>query len=292
MLNSQKFAVLGLIVGCIIFGLGSIIVALISVKAYALAFWRLALASIIFFALYKFLSRRFATNKKAIFFAILSGIFLAFDLAFWHEGIYAVGPGISTLLNSLQIFWLSLIGFFYFGEKQSKLQIFSLFLAIFGVFLIAVREFNANENALLGFIYAIASGLALALSMLCIKKVNEIEKIDIFVLMFLISISGAASLIVPTLLFNPTNFLPQNLGEIGLIFIYAAFMQCFAWGLIAFCVPLLSLHLTGLLLLSEPVATLFIDKFLLGKDITQIQWLGAVLTMLAIYLGSLKSKKG
>ena len=42
------------------------------------------------------------------------------------------------------------------------------------------------------------------------------------------------------------------------------------------------------LLLSEPVAALVLDYFWLNKTITLIQWLGAILTMFAIYLGSVK----
>lgn len=64
-------------------------------------------------------------------------------------------------------------------------------------------------------------------------------------------------------------------------------MQCFAWAMVAYAIPLLSLSLTGLLLLSEPVA-LFIDYFGLGKTIEGVQWAGVVLTLSAIYLGSLK----
>ena len=47
---------------------------------------------------------------------MLSGVFLAFDLSLWHESIHAVAPGISTLLNSLQIFFLSAIGFFFLAN--------------------------------------------------------------------------------------------------------------------------------------------------------------------------------
>ena len=46
--------------------------------------------------------------------------------------------------------------------------------------------------------------------------------------------------------------------------------------------------LSGLLLLSEPVAALLIDYFLLDKPINGWQWVGAALTLAAIYLGSLK----
>ena len=64
----------------------------------------------------------------------------------------------------------------------------------------------------------------------------------------------------------------------------------FRLGLIAYAIPLLSLSLTGLLLLSEPVAALLIDYFWLDKPINAVQWGGAALTLLAIYLGSLKTK--
>lgn len=68
-------------------------------------------------------------------------------------------------------------------------------------------------------------------------------------------------------------------------------MQCLAWGMIAYAIPLLSLSVTGLLLLSEPVAALVIDYLLLNKAINGLQWCGALLTMLAIYLGSLRPTK-
>ena len=58
--------------------------------------------------------------------------------------------------------------------------------------------------------------------------------------------------------------------------------------MIAYTIPYLSLGLTGLLLLSEPVVALVIDYFGLDKPINHWQWAGAVLTLVAIYLGSQK----
>ena len=88
---------------------------------------------------------------------------------------------------------------------------------------------------------------------------------------------------------------PTTFRDWGLVFIYGAVMQCVAWGMIAYTIPYLSLGLTGLLLLSEPVVALVIDYFGLDKPINHWQWAGAVLTLVAIYLGSqkklLKTKK-
>ncbi len=120
---SSRSASIGLTIGCIIFGLGSLIVAHVDIGGWAMAFWRLAISGVIFAVLAKLTGQRMPRSRRAIFYGLLSGVFLGLDLALWHESIYAVGPGISTLLNSLQIFFLAAIGFLYFSERQSILQL-------------------------------------------------------------------------------------------------------------------------------------------------------------------------
>lgn len=288
-MQSNRFAASMLVIGCVLFGLGSLIVKFVPVGAYAIAFWRLLIASGIFGLLMKLYRKPLPKQPKALFWTIASGIFLAFDLAFWHKSIYAVGPGISTLLNSLQIFFLAFIGWLFFQEQQSKLQLASLLIAIVGVMLIASPELQHNIEAGYGIFIGLLSGACLAASMASIRQVHRIEPISIFPLMWLISISGTITLILPSLIFNADSLYPTTLTDISLILIYGVVMQCIAWGMIAYTIPLLSLGLTGLLLLSEPVAALVIDAFLLHKPINAWQWIGAFLTLVAIYLGSLKN---
>ncbi|WP_315028562.1 DMT family transporter [Aggregatibacter segnis] len=289
-MRSNRFAATMLVIGCILFGLGSLIVKFVPVGAYAIAFWRLLIASGIFWVLMKLYRKPLPKQPKALFWAIASGVFLAFDLAFWHESIYAVGPGISTLLNSLQIFFLAFIGWLFFKEHQSKLQLVSLLIATVGVILIASPELQNNIEASYGILIGLLSGACLAASMASIRQAHSIEPISIFPLMWLISISGASALILPARIFNADSLYPTTLTDIGLILTYGVVMQCIAWGMIAYTIPLLSLGLTGLLLLSEPVAALVIDAFLLHKPINAWQWIGAFITLFAIYLGSLKNK--
>ena len=289
-MQSNRFAASMLVIGCVLFGLGSLIVKFVPVGAYAIAFWRLLIASGIFWLLMKLYRKPLPKQPKTLFWAIASGVFLAFDLAFWHESIYAVGPGISTLLNSLQIFFLAFIGWLFFQEQQSKLQLASLLIATVGVILIASPELQNNIEAGYGIFIGLLSGACLAASMASIRQAHSIEPISIFPLMWLISISGASALILPALIFNADALYPTTLTDISLILIYGIVMQCIAWGMIAYTIPLLSLGLTGLLLLSEPVAALVIDAFLLHKPINAWQWLGAFITLFAIYVGSEKNK--
>lgn len=287
---SSRSATIGLTIGCVIFGLGSLIVAHVDMGGWAMSFWRLAISGVVFAVLAKLTGQRMPRARRAIVYGLLSGAFLGIDLALWHESIYAVGPGISTLLNSLQIFFLAAIGFLYFSERQSILQLFSLCLAMLGVALIGSPEFAQNSQATWGFVAGILSGAMLAASMTFIRKTHEVEETPIFVLMQLISIGGVLAMLVPMFILDKGHILPSTWSEWGWVLIYGAVMQCLAWGLIAYSIPKLSLALTGLLLLTEPIAALLIDYTWLDKPINSLQWAGALLTMFAIYLGSLKPK--
>ena len=288
--NSTRNATIGLAIGSIIFGMGSLIVAHVDIGGWAMSFWRLAISGVVFAILAKVAGQRLPKSRRAIVYGLLSGAFLGFDLALWHESIYAVGPGISTLLNSLQIFFLAAIGFTFFNERQSIMQLVSLCLAMLGVAMIGSPEFAQNSAATWGFVTGIVSGAMLAASMTFIRKTHDTEPTPIFVLMQLVSIGGVIAMIVPMLILDKGHILPSTWEQVGLILVYGTVMQCLAWGLIAYSIPKLSLALTGLLLLTEPVAALVIDYTWLDKPINTLQWSGAILTMLGIYLGSLKPK--
>ena len=288
--NPSPSAAIGLAIGCIIFGLGSLIVAHVAIGSWAMSFWRLAVSGIIFTILAKMMGQRLPHSRRAIIYGLLSGVFLGLDLALWHESIHTIGPGISTLLNSLQIFFLAAIGFLYFNERQSILQLLSLCLALLGVAMIGSPEFAQNTDATWGFIAGIVSGAMLAASMTFIRKTHDTEPTPIFILMQLISIGGVLAMIVPMLIFDQGAILPTTWSQVAWIVVYGAIMQCLAWGLIAYSIPKLSLTMVGLLLLTEPIAALIIDYSWLDKPINTLQWAGAILTMFAIFLGSLKPK--
>lgn len=289
--DADLFATLGLLLGCVLFGLGSLIVAHVPLGAFAMAFWRLLVSTFVFLVLAYVFRQRFPVTRPALMCALLSGAALGLDLALWHESIYAVGPGISTLLNSLQIFFLALIGYVFYQEKQSLVQLLSLCLAVVGVALIASPEFAHNLQAGWGFVSGIVSGAFLAISMTFVRQTNRCENVAIFPMMSLVGIGGMLVCLPLMLMFDADKMLPTTWAQVGWVLIYGMVMQCVAWGLIAYSIPRLSLALTGLLLLSEPVAALLIDYFWLNKPINALQWGGAVLTMLAIYLGSVGAKK-
>ena len=91
-LTPQKWAASGLTFGCVVFGLGSLIVKFVSIGSYAIALWRVFIGGIVFLILSRYFGQKLPESNKAKRFCMLSGVFLGFDLAFWHESINAVCP--------------------------------------------------------------------------------------------------------------------------------------------------------------------------------------------------------
>lgn len=62
--RSGNYAAPLLVVGCVVFGLGSLIVKFVDVGSYAIAFWRLLIAAPIFFLLGAFFQTKNAHEKE------------------------------------------------------------------------------------------------------------------------------------------------------------------------------------------------------------------------------------
>lgn len=72
---SSRFAPVLLVIGCIIFGLGSLIVAHVELGGWAMSFWRLAISGIVFAVLAKVMGQRLPRSRRAIVYSLLSGVF-------------------------------------------------------------------------------------------------------------------------------------------------------------------------------------------------------------------------
>ena len=65
---SSRSAATGLVIGCVIFGLGSLIVAHVDIGGWAMSFWRLAISGVVFAILAKMTGQRLPRSKRAVFY--------------------------------------------------------------------------------------------------------------------------------------------------------------------------------------------------------------------------------
>ncbi|PIE45456.1 MAG: EamA family transporter [Gammaproteobacteria bacterium] len=269
----------------ILFGLGAVFVVLIDLDASIIAFYRLSLGAVIFGFLLFLRRERLLISLPALLFASLSGVFLGLDLSLWNASILLVGPGIATILNSLQIFFMAAFGIVIYGNLPDKRLWLGLVITFVGVILLCNKEMAAGEQGSLGVVTGILSGLAYAISMLSIREAAKYQQHSLINTMFYASIAGALATGLYGII-SDNSFITNELSSWLMIIIYGIFVHVLAWFLMAKSIPHVSLAIAGLLMALEPVVVFIVDLWGLDKVVSNWQVVGAVLTIVSVYLGT------
>lgn len=288
-MNWIKQPIVQLSTSSILFGLGAIFVVFIDLDATVIAFYRLLIAALLF-GVYLLVKReQLRIAPKALLFASLAGVFLGIDLAMWNTSIGIVGPGIATILNSLQVFFMAMFGIAFYREKPTAKLWLSLFISFIGVVLLCSHEIRATDGGWRGVIIGVVSGAAFAASMLCLKKTSQYQQRSAANTVFYTSLAGALATGVYAAL-DGASFTIPTLQSWVMILIYGGIVHVFSWFLMVNSISHIAVAVVGLIMCLEPVVVFFIDVGFLGKNMFIWQYMGAAMTIAAIYLGSQLSK--
>lgn len=288
MLNNNR-AIVELTIGGLMLSLSALAVAFADIGAGGAGFYRMLFASILFFLLLKIRkSPIWLKSIKAHLYTALAGVFLAVDLVLWHQSIYIVGPGIGSILTNCQVFFMTILGIYLLNEKVSIYFLTSIALAFVGLYLLLMPEMT-SDIGVKGVAYGILSGLVYAICVYFLKLTSQLPDTggDKIAQMLNLSLWAALVLLVYALATRESLEIVNGQTLLMLI-IYGVLVQFVGWLLVNRAIGALSLGLAGLILLLEPVITYAIDIAFLGKASSTMQVGGALLTIVAVYVGSLK----
>lgn len=287
-MNSKR-AIIELTIGGLMLSLSALAVAFANIGAGGAGFYRMLFASVLFYLLLKV--RRIPVwlkSARAQLYTALAGLFLAIDLALWHESIYIVGPGIGSILTNCQVFFMTVLGLSLLKEKPSVYFLISISIAFVGLYLLLLPEMGSAVGVK-GVVYGVLSGLAYAVCVYFLKINSQLPDGggDKIAQMLNLSLWAALVLLVYAVVNGESLAIVDGQTWVMLI-IYGILVQFVGWLLVNRSIGSISLGLAGLILLLEPVITYFIDVGFLGKASTTLQMCGAVLTIVAVYVGSIK----
>jgi drug/metabolite transporter (DMT)-like permease len=286
---NNKRAIVELTVGGLMLSLSALAVAFANIGAGGAGFYRMLFASVLFFLLLKV--RRIPVllkSYRAQLYTGLAGVFLAIDLVLWHQSIYVVGPGIGSILTNCQVFFMTVLGMYLLKERPSVYFLISITLAFVGLYLLLVPEMTSAVG-IKGVVYGILSGLAYAICVYFLKVNTQLPDGggDKVAQMLNLSIWAALVLLAYAVVNGESLAIADGQTWVMLI-IYGVLVQFVGWMLVNRSIGSISLGLAGLILLLEPVITYFIDVTFLGKASSALQMCGALLTIFAVYIGSIK----
>lgn len=283
MRQMRTSALFSLFAGATCIALSPIWVRVSEVGPTASAFWRVALAVPLLWALFAFKSKGRKTLDKGQFGLLLAaGFAFAGDLAFWHWSIQYTSVANSTLLANLASIFVTLAAWVLWKQRPSSLFLAGLAAALLGVGLLVRASLGFSPNAILGDGLGVVTAMFYAWYLLSVKGLRDQGASTLQLMAVTTTIT--AIILLPIALISGEALLPAGaagwLKLLGLAWISHAAGQ----GLIANALAHLPAGFSSVGLLFQPVMASLFAWILLGEPLVALQIAGGAVVLAGIYL--------
>ena len=283
-------ATLLVVIGAVIISFSPVFVRIADVGPTAAGFYRTffgGIALLVYVALRREpLWRGFAP----LGFAALCGVVFAADLRLWHRAIEYVGPGLATILGNFQAFLLAAFGILVHRERPGWRYLVSIPLAVLGLFLLVGTDWpGLSHEARVGVGLGLLTAIAYATYVIVYQR-SQRARVHLGPAASLTTISLVTALVMGvggTIEGDP--FVIPNAHSWVAMVSYGVLCQALGWILISHGLPSIPTSRAGLVLLLQPTLSFIWDILFFGRPTGRIEWIGAVLALGAIYLGSTRS---
>ena len=220
--------------------------------------------------------------SRAVWLAIIAGVFFAGDLLAWHHAVDQVGAGLATVLGNLQVIVVALVAWLVFSERPPRSVLLALPIVLAGVVLISgvLGGDPYGQNPALGVLLGIVTAISYAGYLLVIRRGSS----DLRRPAGPVAISTAATAIVAAIVgltlggLDPVPTWPSH----GWLIAVGITSQSIGYLIISLSLPRLPAALTSVILLSQPVATVILARILLQETPSAEQLLGVTLVIAGI----------
>ena len=290
-MNNSIKGSLSILSGAFLISFSPVFVNLVSIEPTVSGFYRMLFGSIALFIIYLIKNNENPLRKNISKFIVLGAILFSLDLWFWHRSVIYVGPGLSTLLANFQILILPFLALIFFNQKTQRIQIFSIFLGLLGLFLITGQSWDiAGNNYKLGVLFGLLTAISYAGYIISIKRIDHNAAVNsdpIFNLLFISLISAGLLFLFSIIEQVPLEI--KSSSELIWMICYGLFSHVIGWFFILNGLQKISAVTAGIILLTQPILSYVWDFIIFKKVILPIEYFGIVSVLLAMII-SIKSE--
>jgi len=285
-MNNSIKGSLSILSGAFLISFSPVFVNLVSIEPTVSGFYRMLFGSIALFIIYLIKNNENPLRKNISKFIVLGAIFFSLDLWFWHRSIIYVGPGLSTLLVNFQILILPFLALIFFNQKTQRIQIFSIFLGLLGLFLITGQSWDiADNNYKLGILFGLLTAISYAGYIISMKRIDHNAAVNsdpIFNLLFISLISAGLLFLFSIIEQVPLEI--KSSSELIWMICYGLFSHVLGWFFILNGLQKISAVTAGIILLTQPILSYVWDFIIFKKVILPIEYFGIVSVLLAMII--------
>lgn len=281
-----------LILGAVMISFSAVFVKLVHVPPTESGFYRMFFGGLILLGVMLWRRERPRLTAMAWGMLLLAALFFALDLFFWHRSILYVGPGVATLLANFQVFVLAAVGVLFFKERLTLPQWLAIFMAMAGLVLLVGADWTHLPPLYhRGVVLALVSAVCYAGYLLVLRSLRGAAQAgSSYGTITIISLATAAMLAV-TLEAEGGSFAIPSWQDAGWLALYGLVPQVLGWVLISNSMHKVGASQVGLVLLLQPACAFIWDGAFFGRQFSAAELAGAVITLVAIYLGTLRGAK-
>jgi drug/metabolite transporter (DMT)-like permease len=280
------------VLGALVIAFSGILVRLAEVSPSTAAFFRCAYALPLLALLAWIERRRYGTRplrERALAWA--AGAMFAADLIFWHHAIEAVGAGLATVLGNTQVVLVGLLAWALVGERPGNRALAAIPVVFLGVMLISgvVGEGAYGDDPLIGAVFGVGCAITYALFIVILRQGNADDRRPAGPL-FDATLSSAVFAALAGLAVGDLDWTPGPESQAWLV-VLALSSQVLGWLLISVSLPRLPAVLTSIVLMLQPVGTVFLGALLLSEAPSAVQLVGVSIVIAGVAAATIRPRE-
>jgi len=280
------------VLGALVIAFSGILVRLSEVSPSTAAFFRCAYALPLLALLAWLEDRRHARRSLRERLPLwVAGVMFAADLTFWHHSIEAVGAGLATVLGNIQVVLVGLLAWAALGERPENRSLAAIPVVFTGVILISgvVGSGAYGDDPLLGVVFGVFTAITYALFILILRQGNADERRPAGPL-FDATLSGAVFSAIGGVAVGDIDWVPGLESQAWLVLL-ALSSQVLGWLLISVSLLPLKAVLTSIVLMLQPVSTVFLAALLLSEAPSAVQLMGVAIVIAGVAVATLRPRE-
>jgi drug/metabolite transporter (DMT)-like permease len=277
------FAALAL--GAVAMGASPIFVRLADVGPYASAFWRTLLALPLLWAWARTEAPSTSSLDRSV---ILSGLFFAGDLLFWHLAIISTTVANATFLATTTPIWVALGAWLLLSERVDRRILTGLALCLAGGAALVGQSYGFASHRLMGDLFGLITAAFFGCYMLSVRAARR--RMGAGQLAFRSTAITAACLFVVAVALEPV-MLPRSAGGVAALVALALISQVAGQGLLTIALGTLPATFSSLVIFIEAIAAATLGWMILGEALDLVQVTGGALILFGIWVARPRAAK-